>query len=521
MEDPTSTGDESGRPREERLLADASADGDSVGIENFRHLAEALPQLVWTADADGEIDYIGPQFARFCGFPEDDPDRLQWLQHIHPEDQETTTRVWAEAVASGETYEHQLRLRGASGDYFWFSARAVPVRDRDGRIVKWYGLTTEIDRQKRAELSLRELSRQKDEFIALLSHELRNPLAAIVTGYESLTAENGDPGEKEEALGLMGEQLKHMTRLVDDLVDRSMLENGEVVMQPSDFPAADLLARCRGEIGPLAREAGVTLSCGEGDDLWVQADRIRAWQCLSNVLSNAIQFTPAGGRVEVEIRSEDDQVVIRVEDTGLGIEPDELEPVFQPFVRGRAARRLERDGMGLGLTLVRRFVRLQGGEVTVSSDGTDLGAVFEIALPRGEPCRETPEASSAVPAPARVLVVEDNPRVGRSLQIFLEIEGHEVTLVESGERALESLDETSFDLVFCDLTLGGGMNGPEVAERIVADGGGERPYLVALSGHAAERDVRRSLEAGFDRHVAKPPELGELRECLAAVSGRD
>lgn len=526
MEEPSLPSDEGEGPREERLLAGASADGDGLGAENFRHLAEALPQLVWTADADGEIDYIGPQFARFCGFAEDAPDRLQWLQHIHPEDQEKTNEVWAAAVASGETYEHQLRMRGASGDYFWFAARAVPVRDGTGRIVKWYGLTTEIDRQKRAELALRDLSRQKEEFIAVLSHELRNPLASILIGYEALAAEAGDPRAKAEALRLMGVQLNHMTRLVDDLVDRSMLENGEVGMRRTVFPASDLVTRCQGEFGPQAREAGIALSCEENDEVWFEADEIRSWQCLSNVLANAIQFTPVGGRVRVEARREGDFVVIRVEDTGMGIEPEEMESLFEPFVRGSAARRLERDGMGLGLTLVRRFARLQEGEVTASSAGPDQGSVFEIRLPRGEPGRDMPEreveasGKSQASEPARILVVEDNPKVGRSLQIFLEIEGHEVILVENGAGALETLDEECFDLVFCDLALGGGMDGPEVAERIVASGGEERPYLVALSGHASERDVKRSLEAGFDRHVAKPPELSELRECIVAAVER-
>ena len=509
------------------LLGPVAAPRHDADVDNFRHLAEALPHLVWTAEANGRFDYIGPQFSRLCGLEVSEVDQSDWERRIHPEDQAAAMDAWWECVRSSQTYEAEFRIETEEGNFPWFRARAVPVcRAATGQIVKWYGVATEIHEHKQGQLLLQELGRQKDEFIAVLSHELRNPLAAMVSGFNTLTAPGAEDAQRVEAVEIMGRQLKHLARLADDIRDVAELDFGSVKLRTEKFDGRTILNRCRQEFMQAAEQKGIRFECVPDASVLIEADRFRTWQAVSNLVANALQFTPRGGTVRFGMRAEGEEAVFEVHDSGLGIEPEEQERILAPFSRGTAAARTQVDGLGLGLFLVRRMVEMQRGSVEVASAGRDRGSSFVLRLPLAEGSADqalkentgTPAHGAEAPKSGKILIVEDNDSVGQSLKIFLEIEGHKVELVTTGTEALDRLDQSDYDLVFCDISLGQSMDGTEVIRSFLASSEtGERPYLVALSGHASEKDAQRSLEAGFDRHVAKPPELEDLRSCVASA----
>ncbi|MFC7336799.1 ATP-binding protein [Haloferula chungangensis] len=501
-----------------------SAYDEQLGANNFRHLAEALPMITWTANPLGEIDYISSQFYRFTGVDANRPDALDWLSCVHPQDRKEMLLQWEGAVNKLEGYEHQFRLRAANGDYLWFTGKAVPVISNRGYVLKWYGATSEIDKQKRGELAMAEVAKQKDRFIAMLGHELRNPLAAVSLSYDILNDSQTSDAQRKKAFQLLGHQISHLKRLVDDTLDIVRLEGGGLDLITEAIEVNQLLMGTFESFEDSCQAQDLTLKVELAErELWVDGDEVRLSQCLSNLLSNAIKFTPKGGRISLTARPADDgeSVFIAVGDSGVGMLKEEAGSLFKPFEQGNAAEALGKDGLGLGLAVVKQLVDLHGGVVTAQSDGLDKGSEFTIALPVIEaPQIEDPreEISSALetkPRTARVLIIEDNESVARALEIFLELDGHEVRHALEGISGLKAVEAGMPDVIFCDLTLPGELKGWDIAEAI-CDRYDEkaRPYLVALSGHAQQEYVERSLKAGFNRHVAKPPEPEVLRECV-------
>jgi CheY-like chemotaxis protein len=353
-------------------------------------------------------------------------------------------------------------------------------------------------------------------------------MAAIATSYEILRKWAPEDPRLEEAVSVLGGQIRHLSRLVDDTLDISRLETGRLNLRKESVVIDALIEECAESFREMARRAGIKLTCETAaEDVTVDGDPSRLAQCIANLLSNSLKFTPQDGTVNLRTAMVDDEIEITVRDSGAGFAEGELDGFFEPFEQGSATARTTKDGMGLGLAVVKRLVELHGGSTGASSEGIDRGAAFSFRLPvtgtRGAPPEETaaPAAGDPPVSDADILIIEDNESVARSLALLLELDGHRVRRAADGGDAFELLGERMPDLVFCDLTLPGSMNGWDIAARVREQiPGPQAPLLVALSGHAMKQDIERSVAAGFDHHVPKPPEPARLRQLVADAVAR-
>ncbi len=413
-------------------------------------------------------------------------------------------------------------------------------RTRDGRVVtvesRWVyapgerGLVLEtgqdITERKQMEQALRESDRRKDEFLATLAHELRNPLAPI-GNVLALMRMRSSMGEAELAhvRELIGRQVHTLVRLVDDLLDVSRITHGGIELRKERIRLADTVRAALDTSAPLV-EAGEHRLAVElpAEPVWLEADPIRLAQVFSNLLNNAAKYTPRGGRIELRAEVEGDSVRVRVADTGIGIAPDIMPRIFELFVQGDRSLERTRGGLGVGLTLVRQFVQLHGGTVHAHSEGEGRGSVFTVRLPVC-PGRE---GNAGVPGGAaplargggrRILVVDDNVDSAETLKELLRGFGNEVRTAYDGVEAVSAAADFEPDVVLLDIGLPK-MNGYDVARRLRQQKRGRDLVLVALTGWGQEEDRRRSREAGYDHHLVKPVDLGSLQELLRGAAER-
>lgn len=376
--------------------------------------------------------------------------------------------------------------------------------------------SVEITAHKRAEEALRDADRRKNDFLAVLSHELRNPLAPIRNAVHLL--EHAAPGgpQAARARDVIRRQTDHLTRLVDELLDVTRISRGKVELRRARLDVRDVMRRTCDDHRATFEQAQVALRLDlPAGPVFIDADATRMSQVLGNLLSNAVKFTHAGGAVDVELDVRGGDAVIRVRDDGVGIRPDQLPRMFVPFAQGEQGLARTRGGLGLGLALVKSLVELHGGFVRAASDGPGTGAEFVVALPLAD----EPAARGAAPAsprPARprsVLVIEDNVDAARTLADVLELAGHRVVIASDGRSGIALAREVRPDVVLCDLGLPD-VSGYEVARALRADPALRSARLVAVSGYTQEEDRERARRAGFDAHVPKPPPLEELERLL-------
>jgi PAS domain S-box-containing protein len=502
------------RKRAEAALRDSEA--------RFRQLADAMPQIVWSARPDGEIDYWNRRWYELVGSLPGNLDARSWRAVLHPDDVQLADPRWRRAVQSGETYEVEYRFRDpTTGGYRWYLTRGLPVRDENGTIVRWFGTSTDIDDQKRNAQALEDANRQKDEFLAMLAHELRNPLAPIRNSVHLLRVLGPPAPRAEKAYAVIDRQVTHLVRLVDDLLDVSRISRGKTLLKKQRLDLVQLVRTAAEDHRFQVNAAGLALSVDVPDGrLWIVGDATRLAQVIGNLLDNAIKFTDPGGRISVSLATSpgDAQASIRVRDTGIGMEAELLERIFDTFTQADRTLARSRGGMGLGLALVRGLVQLHGGEVRATSAGLGQGAEFEIRLPV-EPGVAVPLEPVGPPPTVRrsrrVLVIEDNTDCAGSMQQLLELSGHEVTVAPAGEPGVEAARRFHPDVVLCDIGLPGDMDGYAVARALRQDAAFRATYLVALTGYGQEEDCRRSREAGFDVHLTKPIDPVYLEALLA------
>ncbi|TCZ83633.1 PAS domain-containing protein [Lysobacter sp. N42] len=495
----------------------------------FRTIADAMPQMVWSTRADGWADYFNRQWYAFTGLPDGACDGFAWVESLHPDDRARAAAHWAHCAATGELYEIEYRMRHHSGEYRWVLGRGLPVRDAEGRVIRWMGTCTDIHGQKLAraaleqsEAALRQADRRKDEFLAMLAHELRNPLAPIRTAAEVIALPGTSPARMREAGRVIARQVGHMTNLVDDLLDVSRVTRGQVELTREVFDLREAVRAAVEQVRPLAEARAHSLAVRvEAGPLWVDGDRTRLTQVVANLLNNAVKYTPPAGRVEVDAHLAGGRLRIGVCDDGPGIEPDLLPHVFELFTQGTRTLDRAQGGLGIGLALVRGLVELHGGRVEATSDGVGCGACFTVELPPAAPA--VPGARSDGPAVAQgaglsVVVVDDNHDAADTLALLLASSGHRVATHASAETLLSAVGPDGVDAFILDIGLPG-MNGLELARRLRALPGGARPLLLALSGYGREEDRRASREAGFDAHFVKPVDGLELLDALRRRSG--
>ncbi len=369
---------------------------------------------------------------------------------------------------------------------------------------------------QRSAAALQETDRRRSEFLAMLSHELRNPLAAILSGVDIL--ERAEPGSEpsRRARVVIARQLQQLGRLVDDLLDITRITRHKVQLQRAPVDLVQLLHDAADDHGPMMESRGIRLELElPGTAIWLDADPARLAQVIGNLLQNAAKFTDRGGRVRISLAVDGgERAVIRVADTGIGIDPATLERLFEPFTQAERSLARTRGGLGLGLSLVKGLVELHGGTVQATSAGAGCGTEVVVELPIVEARRTLPSP----PAPPvvrgrRVLVVDDNADAAESLGALLELAGHHVALAHRGQDGLRHAQREPPDAVLCDIGLPD-IDGYEVARRFRADPALRNVILVALSGYALDEDLRRAEEAGFDAHVAKPATLDKLLELI-------
>jgi CheY-like chemotaxis protein len=367
-------------------------------------------------------------------------------------------------------------------------------------------------------------SSAKDDFLAMLGHELRNPLSAIATASHVLSLDRNRDESANLAQRVIHRQVKHLARLVDDLLDVTRVTTGKVTLVREPVDVSALVARCIDslELSPhdRDRESGPQLEVEVATEMWVNGDPTRLEQIVTNLLTNAVKYTPAGGSVRIVAAAEAGRVVIRVSDTGIGIEPALLPHIFERFIQADTGPARGHGGLGLGLTLVKYFVEVHGGQVSAASEGAGRGSVFTVSLPAAPAMVSS--AMPSAPAPSsrrRVLLVEDQVDAREMMRIALEIAGHEVTVADDGPSAVAAAAKVNPDIAFVDIGLPG-FNGYEVARQVRALRG-DTIVLVALTGYGQPSDRADSESAGFDHHLVKPVDLDKVTDLLDALPAHE
>jgi two-component system CheB/CheR fusion protein len=377
----------------------------------------------------------------------------------------------------------------------------------------------DITDRKRREEECREAIRRRDEFLATLSHELRNPLAAIASAGQVLLRAAIDDPLASRARDVVNRESRQMARLIDDLLDVCRVSCGKAVLRRERIDFTSLMADVRVHAEAIMESHGLRFECEmPSEPAWVDADPVRLNQVATNLLTNAAKYTPRGGRVRMALRRENGDVVLRVEDTGIGIAAHELPLIFDPFFQGHVTLARSESGLGVGLSLVRGLVNLHGGRVEAHSDGPGRGSAFVVHLPILSEAKHTietpPTATEAIMEDIRILIVEDNPNGRAMLEAMLQLEGYEVETAADGQHGLEMLEFQRPDVALIDIGLPG-IDGYEVARRIRRNPANDAIYLIALTGYGQPDDVRQALEAGFDVHLVKPLDPQQLASVLS------
>lgn len=400
------------------------------------------------------------------------------------------------------------------GSSAWFEAVAEPVNE--GILVRAQDITA----RKQAEEALREADRRKDEFIAVLAHELRNPLAPVRSAVEILRQVGPTEPRLIHAREVIDRQVTHMARLIDDLLDVSRIARGKLALQRERCDVAEIVRQTAGDYRSNLEATGLNLDFeAPVTPLWVDGDPVRLAQMVGNLLNNAGRFTNRGGRVQVHVARSGPWVEVTVADTGVGIEPTLLSRLFDPFSQAEQDLARTKGGLGLGLALTKGLVELHGGEITAESPGAGRGSTFRLRLPAsGVPAEQTVGPARPAQRALRILVVEDNHDAAEMLGQLLALTGHEVKLAFDAVTALDLARAFRPQVIISDLGLPGELDGYGFARALRSEEAQRGVYLIALSGYASEEARRRSSAAGFDAHLAKPPDLAKLEATLAAAS---
>jgi PAS domain S-box-containing protein len=498
------------RKRAERVLCESE--------ERYRHLVQLSPDAIFV-DRRGRIAFANPAAVELFGATsaEQIVGRPPFdLFHASCHD---LIRERIAQVLRGDTTplieEKIVRLDGELRDV---EVAAAPFDDQEGRAIQV--ILRDVTERRRAAEALQNADRRKSEFLAVLSHELRNPLAPIRNSLYLL--EHAAPGSDQStrAKDVIRRQTDHLARLVDDLLDVTRISRGKITLDRSRVDAREVVRRTCEDHRSIFERRGIHLSVATpATPVWIDADATRLAQVLGNLLQNAAKFTRENGSTSVSVTAAEGRAELRVRDDGIGIAPELLDRVFEPFAQAEHSLARTEGGLGLGLALVKGLVELHGGTATASSRGAGSGSEFVVRLPLAPDAGRTEVAArpAAAASPRTILVIEDYADSGRTLAEVLTIRGHSVHLATDGRSGLNMARDMRPDIVLCDIGLPD-MDGYEVARTIRSDDALRPTYLVALSGYTQSGDKQRALDAGFDAHLGKPASLDELNEVLARSS---
>jgi PAS domain S-box-containing protein len=489
--------------------------------ERFRIMADRSPVIMWVTDREGGLQFANRTYREFFGVTLEQMRGSKWEPLIHPDDVSGYVIAFSAALREQRPFVARARMRRADGEWRWVASQAEPRSSSSGEFLGYVGASVDVTEPKRAEDVLREADQRKNAFLAMLSHELRNPLAPIRNSIYLLDRAAPGGEQAKRALRIIDRQTAHMTRLIDDLLDVSRISRGKINLQRERLDLCDLVRRTIEDHRSLFDQRGVALDVSLPDEhLWVNGDATRLSQAIGNLLHNGAKFTTSGGTTSIAVERDARAgfAVIRVRDTGIGISAEILPHLFEAFTQADSTLDRSRGGMGLGLALVKGLVELHSGTVDARSKGVGTGAEFTVHLPLARPAGDADEAATARhdrPSPRRrVLVIEDNVDAAESLKEALELGDHEVAIAFNGPEGLDRAHGFKPDVVLCDIGLPG-MDGYQVARAFRADAALKNAFLVALTGYAGPEDQQRASEAGFERHLAKPPSMGKIELLLA------
>jgi PAS domain S-box-containing protein len=489
--------------------------------------AEAARMGTWELDiasgrlncSDDFLTLLGVQRAAW-------PGTVRALEAIvHLEDVERLRHFYVHTGLPGRFVEVEFRIHKSDGEVRWMYSRGDCILEADGAPATFFGVMMDITERKQIEAALRDTDRRKDEFLATLAHELRNPLAPIHNALLVLRSSPVPSAQTEQVHAMLDRQVKHIIRLVDDLLDVSRVTLGKIELKRA---AVDLqmIVQSAVEMSRTFIEAGahrleIVLPAAP---IVLDGDAVRLTQVLSNLLNNAAKYTGAGGRIQLSAEVKDDRAVIRVQDNGVGIPALMLDRIFNLFTQVEGSDAHDKAGLGIGLAMVRKLVELHGGEVEARSEGPGRGSEFIVRLPvpmtvNAQSAGRSDTAADASLAGRRVLVVDDNCDSADSLGVLLKLSGADTHIVYDGASALEALGVFEPDVVLLDLGMPG-MNGYVVAGRIRQEPRYQNLTLIALTGYGQEQDQRRSRAAGFDHHLTKPADMDALHALLLSVPPR-
>ncbi len=510
------------RVRERTAELERANDALREGESRFRGMFEQAAVGMAHVGMDGRWLRVNQRLCDIVGYDCAELLQITFQDVTHPDDLATDLGLLRRLI-DGEiqTYSLEKRYIRKDGQLVWINLTVALQRDDNGVPQYCISVVEDVSQRKQAEDALREAYRRKDEFLTMLAHELRNPLAPIRTGLQVLKLADGDRRALEQARAMMERQVGHMARIVDDLLDVSRVNNGKLALRPERLDLGRLVRIVAGDHRPAFDQAGLVLQTEAPETpVWVTGDRTRLTQVMDNLLTNAAKFTDRGGKVGVRLAAnpEGRQAVLTVWDTGIGLDQDMAPRLFEPFVQADRSLDRSKGGLGLGLALVKGLVELHAGHVEAVSDGPGRGAEFTIVLPL-EPEPAALSQAPGEPPPAgcrlRILLIEDNRDAAESLRVLLELYGHGVTVACTGTDGVKAGIECRPDVVVCDIGLPG-LDGYGVAAALRRDPSTASIRIIAVTGYGSDEDRRRSQEAGFDQHLTKPVDPMTL---LAVIAG--
>jgi len=504
--------------------------------EKFRTLSNAAPALIWQNDAQGGNVDVNQQFLDFVGMTAEEIRGDGWRAIVHPEDREAYVADYLAAVHARRAWSNTIRVRRRDGEWRWVDCHAQPLFGADGSYRGQVGASIDVTERRNVEEAVREsqrrlreqaaeladLHRRKDEFLAMLSHELRNPLAPILNAVQILGLEKEPSPLQQQARAVIDRQVHQLVHLVNDLLEVSRIITGRIQLRLEYLDIRGIVNEAVESTRLLfdQRRQELAVSLPE-EAVGVKGDAARLEQVVVNLLNNAAKYTDEGGLIHLSALREGDEVLLRVRDSGVGIAREQLPHIFDLFTQADRSLDRSQGGLGVGLTVVRRLTEMHGGTVAAYSAGPGQGSEFFVRLPgalltaTGSTAPADDAGESSRPK-RRVLVVEDNIDAAETLAWLLLRAGHQVRVAHSGQVALEMAPDYQPDAVLLDIGLPE-MDGYEVGRRLRGIAKLEGVVLIALTGYGQDSDLRRSKDAGFDYHLTKPAVPQELQSLLARL----
>jgi PAS domain S-box-containing protein len=491
--------------------------------QRFRTLAAHAPVGIFLTDPQGQCLFVNECWCKMAGLAPEEAQGQGWARALHPDDRERVFQEWSAAVGAGQPFASEYRFRTSRGHVTWLHGQAGGLFDEAGRISGYIGILNDITQRREAVEALQEADRRKDEFLAVLAHELRNPLAPLRNGLQVMRLGADNPDLVARTRDMMDRQLSHMVRLIDDLLDVSRISRNKMELRRSQVLLADVLGSAVETVRPALEAAGqeLTVALPPGP-VPLDADLTRLAQVFGNLLSNSAKYTGRGGHVEITAARAGDQIRVSVRDDGIGIPASALSNIFEIF--SQVDRSIERStgGLGIGLALVKGLVEMHGGTVEAASPGEGQGSTFTVTLPvvkdRTEPASGTPGEGGADAAEPdrRILVVDDSQDSAASMALMLELLGNEVRTAHDGLEAMAIAEQFRPQVILMDIGMPR-LNGYEATRRIREQPWGRDIAVIALTGWGQEEDRARSKEAGCDGHLVKPIHLPDLEKLLSEL----